>query len=366
MKTTKTKKIATLLVLAVALSMSLALAGCGSMDMAMPAANEPSYGGDYFDAGPPNRPGFSLNDSANNSHTDSEYWAYPTDSMTYDYPSDYNEVAGAEANAIQRRIIRNAFMKVETNEELSSTELYAILLSHATYLGGHEHSSESQSRERFSMVQATLRLPPEKLDEFMSYVGEHGDVKTSRVESDDVTAEFYDLQTRLETKRSTLEAYFTLLRNAAETEDIIRIQRVIDGIVEDIEAVEGRLRVLRGLTEMSTVRLEITQVFDPIVPEPEERREVDWSALSWSDVGWLIRNGFITVVSAIATIFQWLIIIAAVASPIWIPVTVVVAILVRKHKKSQAEILEQYKKRQAEREKEKNDDKSDGDSDTES
>jgi hypothetical protein len=273
-----------------------------------------------------------------------------SDSAPYaddDSRSSY-EVAGAEVPEFQRQVIRNAHMYIETTE-MSAPELYAILLERANAFGGYETSSRSTNNEassritRRSSVNAVLRVPPEELDAFMRFVGENGHITSSYIDSDDVTAEFYDLQTRLGTKRSTLTAYFTLLENAQQMDDILRVQRMIDQITEEIEAVEGRLRVLNSRTGMATVTLDIYQV----VEYTPDRREVNWSALTFNDMGWLIRDGFIMVVSTIATIVQWLIVFLAVTSPLWIPIVVITIVILRKGKGKRIKRMEEISARMA-------------------
>ncbi|MCL2755012.1 MAG: DUF4349 domain-containing protein [Oscillospiraceae bacterium] len=337
--TTRTKTTIIIISLLLTLAFAATITGCGDSYENMGAALEADRN-HALDGGNADR-------LTGNPGSDESGWSGGYDDEWGEMPTkDWDDtVAGSNVPEVQRHIIRNAFMQVETDESLSATELYALVLARANALGGHESAAESQSRERLSTVRATLRIPPEKLDEFMDYVGENAEVIQRKIDTDDVTAEFYDLQTRLETKRGTLGAYFNLLEKAEEPEDIIRVQRIIDTITEEIEAVEGRMRVIRGLTDMATVRLEIKQVFEPLVPEAEPRREVDWSALSWGDVGWLIRNGFITVVSAIATIFQWLIVIVAVTSPLWVPVLILILVLVKRGKAKQAKAREAFEMR---------------------
>jgi hypothetical protein len=267
-----------------------------------------------------------------------------------------DEVAGSQIDAVQRRIIRNANLRVETVER-SAAELYADFVAQAVLLGGHEFSSVTNqeshtqnSRGRItSRVTAILRVPPENLDAFLAYINENSRVLTSSIDSEDVTAEFYDLTTRLATKRSTLTAYFTLLENAESLEDILRIQRMIDQITEEIEAMQGRLNVLNNRVNMATVRLDVSHVTEfTVEEEPEERREVDWSALSISDMGWLIRNGFVSVVNTLATVLQWLIIIIAVTAPLWIPVVAIVWVLTKRSRKKRAKVLAEIERRGAE------------------
>jgi hypothetical protein len=290
------------------------LAGC-SMDDQNELGFTRSFGGyDDYD----NEVGFRLN------------------SLTSD------EVGGAVApdSQIERKVIRNAWLTLEAKLGQSATELYAQIVNHCNSLGGFEFSSEANHYEKYSAVSAVLKVPPEKLDEFMSFMGDSARIITSKMDSDDVTDQFYDMTTRLETKRRSLESYYVLLENADSLSDITSLKRTIDGIIEEIEAIEGRLRVMSSRIDMATVTLNIRQENDPT---PEPRREIDWGALSLDDMGYFISSGFISVVNFLAFILQWLVIIAVTASPLWIPAGAVVLVR-RKRRKAKLTISDEEEK----------------------
>ncbi|MCL2633483.1 MAG: DUF4349 domain-containing protein [Oscillospiraceae bacterium] len=249
-----------------------------------------------------------------------------------DYEYDYETVSDVlSAQEPSRKVIRTASLDMEAQDALV---LYDSLVEYCNSRGGYEFSSDTTHYEHWSVIRATLKIPPEHLDTFMKYAGDNGKVINSQINSEDVTDEFYDLSIRLETKRRSLESYYKLLENAATAEEIIHIQRTIDQITEEIEAVEGRLRVLSNLIDMSTVTLYIRQTNDP----EKIRKDIDWSALTFEDMGYLIRNGFVGVINVIVTFVQWVLIIIAVSSPIWVPITVLIIVLVKKAQKKTARI----------------------------
>jgi hypothetical protein len=65
---------------------------------------------------------------------------------------------------------------------------------------------------------------------------------------------------------------------------------------------------------MSTVNLFIRQDNDPL----QIRREISWNTLSFDDMGYLIRHGFISVINVFTSILQWLIVALFGYSPLWI------------------------------------------------
>ncbi|MCL2036097.1 MAG: DUF4349 domain-containing protein [Oscillospiraceae bacterium] len=244
-----------------------------------------------------------------------------------------DEVHGQQISSMphERKVIRNATLTVESPKDIDVSDLYKQIITYCETLGGYEFSKEMNQFEKFSTVNAVLKIPPSSLNPLLDYIDQNSNITHKRVDSDDVTSEYYDLNTRLETKRRSLDSYYTLLEKADSTSEIVSLQRTIDSIIEDIESVESRLKVLNSLVDMATVNLFIK----PEREEPvAERREIDWNALSADDMGYFIKTGFITVVNTIASFFQWLAIALIVSSPVLLPITIVIIIKVRKYRKA--------------------------------
>lgn len=237
--------------------------------------------------------------------------------MSDSEPMTFREMATelSEPEA-DRKIIWNASMQIEAED---AALLHDRLATHAAGLGGYEYANEIQHYEAYSVVRATYKVPPERLRAFMDYAGEQAKVINSVLSSDDVTEGYYDAQIRLDTKRKSLDRYYELLSNAASVEEILQLQRIIDGITEEIETLEGRLRRWDVLTDMATVSVLIRQENDPI----QIRREINWGALSFGDMGYLIQSGFVGVTSVAFTVLQWIVIIVLVTSPLWVAVLVI-------------------------------------------
>jgi len=211
----------------------------------------------------------------------------------------------------ERRIIRTAWLDISTQD---ATALYSNIVEHGTRLGGFEQSHSISHGDVRSTITATFRIPPEHLSAFINFIGENGNILHSSMDSDDITESYFDSAIRLETKRRSLDRYYDLLATATGIDEIVFIQRIIDQITEEIEALEGRLRRWDNLVSMSTVNLTIRQYDDPMIA----RAEIHWNAIGSEDMGLLIRSGFFTVSNTIVSVLQWFIIILIGYSPLWI------------------------------------------------
>ncbi|MEM6772262.1 MAG: DUF4349 domain-containing protein, partial [Bacteroidota bacterium] len=107
----------------------------------------------------------------------------------------------------------------------------------------------------------------------------------------DVTAEWLDLESRLQTKRDVRDRYIAILRNQAKkVEDILNAEDKIRVITEEIEAKEGRLRYLRDQVSLSTLTLELYETREYRDVGPVTKRSFGSELIAALANGWeLVR-----------------------------------------------------------------------------
>ena len=318
-QTIQTKRLAwgtaftTMLALTIVLAFALLLAGCGGDSRPMTG-----YGGE------PMTTAAASMYTANSSEFDGNYYdgggGYVAEiQMQVQAPQDYSGLAqtAVDGNTSvelkekeeERKIIQNATIDVEAeNAEL----FYGALAAYCRSLGGYEFSNSISNFDEYSVIFAVFKVPPENLEQVISFVGSSAKLINSNMSSEDITESFYDAETRLETKRRSLDSYYNMLRGARTVEEIVLIQQTVDRITEDIEALEGRLRMWSSQVSMATLTINVRQYNDPL----KIRKEITWNTLSVSDMGYLISRGFMTVLNTGVSMLQWLIIGIAFLSPI--------------------------------------------------
>jgi uncharacterized protein DUF4349 len=99
----------------------------------------------------------------------------------------------------------------------------------------------------------TIRVPAAKYHDAQSAVVKLGDVIHRDETVEDVTEQFLDMQTRLKTKRAMQERLQQLLAQAKNVEEALAVERELARITEEIESMEGRLKVWRELVSFSTI-----------------------------------------------------------------------------------------------------------------
>ena len=87
----------------------------------------------------------------------------------------------------------------------------------------------------------------------MVQTGEFGRVTNRSVSSQDVSDNYYDLQSRLETKYILRDKLTGYLNQAKDIKDLLEIERQLNSVLEDIDSTEGRFKRLSGQIDYSTI-----------------------------------------------------------------------------------------------------------------
>lgn len=116
----------------------------------------------------------------------------------------------------------------------------------ATALGGW-----FQARTRSAV---SLRVPVADVDSLVAVVAEQGKVIGRGVVREDLGQRIADLQGRLDAREAVLERYYTVLKTAS-SDSIVAVERQIVRAIEEIESLEGQLRVLDDRAKMGRVEV---------------------------------------------------------------------------------------------------------------
>lgn len=243
----------------------------------------------------------------------------------------------AQPEDSSRKIIRNASLDLTAVDVVTS---YESILAHAKTFGGYEMQRDQTDQDGYVVIRAVIKLPPEKLDELIKFVQDQENLEliNTRISSEDITENYYDTEIRLENMEKQLERYYEYLEDSRNIEEMMTVQYQIDSLTLEIESLKGKLKLWDSMLAESKVELYIRQVTDPV----QIRKEVDWKALTWDDMSYLMTSGLKSVLNALAGVGQWLLIVVVAAAPLWIPALIIIIILVRRSKKKKARRVQTY------------------------
>ena len=153
----------------------------------------------------------------------------------------------------QRRIIvRTANMVIVVDEIQAAIDEISRM---ADVLGGWVVSTD-RSRKHDGSV--SIRVPAANLDLAIEKLRELAkDVETEITTSQDVTDEYYDLQSRLKNQQATEAALIRLLDRAENVEHALAVQRELSNVQENVERLLGRIKLLEETSAFSLITVSL-------------------------------------------------------------------------------------------------------------
>lgn len=99
----------------------------------------------------------------------------------------------------------------------------------------------------------TVRVPAQHFQELVDAIEKVGDVIHRDVSSEDVTAEYRDLEIQLQNQVALRARFEKLLEKANKVQEALEIEKELGRITGEIERIKGRLKLLGDLARYSTV-----------------------------------------------------------------------------------------------------------------
>ncbi len=237
-----------------------------------------------------------------------------------DAPS-VDESGSASSRQTSRKLIRNVDLDVETKEFDS---LMDNLQKQITDLGGYVENMSVYNGSIYAnyrssrSAQLTVRIPQERLDEFLSLVTGQCNVTRRNDSEVDVTLTYVDLESHKQALLTEQERLLELLERAETVEDIITIESRLSDIRYQVESMESQLRTYDNQVNYSTVRMDVEEVQEltPVQKETVWQRISGGFAKSLKDLGdglvdlmvWVIVNSpYLVVWAAVIALAVWLI-----------------------------------------------------------
>ncbi|MFL5555036.1 MAG: DUF4349 domain-containing protein, partial [Gemmatimonadaceae bacterium] len=142
----------------------------------------------------------------------------------------------------------------------------------AAQVGGYiTNSSVSGGRDQIRQATFELKIPAAKYDQAVGTLSTIGKVETVTSNAQDVGEEFVDVTARVQNSRRLEERLISLLANrTGKLDEVLRVERELARVREQIERYEGRLRYLTARVSMSTLTITVHEPAPLIGNNPGE------------------------------------------------------------------------------------------------
>jgi Domain of unknown function (DUF4349) len=106
-----------------------------------------------------------------------------------------------------------------------------------------------------SDAQIDIRVPREKFQDALRAIEKTGDVLHRNVQAEDVTDRFVDAESRLRNAKAIRTRLQALLERAP-VKEALEIERELGRVTQEIEVLEGKLKLLRDQISFSTITVQ--------------------------------------------------------------------------------------------------------------
>jgi len=114
----------------------------------------------------------------------------------------------------------------------------------------------------------TLGVPVERFERVLQQLRRLGEVSNEEASGDDVTEEYVDLDSRLESLRTTHERLLSFLDEAETVEEILALNERISEVEGQLSQIQGRMNYLSNRAAFSTVTVVLEPNVTPPTPTP--------------------------------------------------------------------------------------------------
>lgn len=226
----------------------------------------------------------------------------------------------APAEDAGRQVVRTADLVLRVDRLQESESYVSELVNRA---GGYVEATESNNLDEANpRVDLTLRIPVARFESVLAELEQRGQRLVKRIRSEDVTAQFADVDARLRVMRAQEESYLRSLRNLP-VQSTVQLQDRLMGLRSEIESIEARRRALANRSAMATIQLRLVREATP----GAWSNDPDWARES--------LGASLQALGAVGRALGSMAIFFAVFSPFWAPVVWFVWRAIRRSKSAQ-------------------------------
>ncbi|MFO0959003.1 MAG: DUF4349 domain-containing protein [Isosphaeraceae bacterium] len=219
-----------------------------------------------------------------------------------------------ESAAVPRKIIYTADLDLVV-EDFDAIEdaVPRLVAESGGYVSHQDINGTAGSLRRGSW---TVRVPIEKFDTFLRQATALGEAQRSKLDTKDVTEQYFDTEGRLKNKAVQEQRLRAILEErTGKLEDVLAVEKELARVRGEIEQLEGSLRLLTNLSSLTTITITITQRRDynpPAAPDFATR-----IGRTFADSLETLRKTGEAVVLTLVAIAPWIPVLLVAALMLW-------------------------------------------------
>jgi hypothetical protein len=225
----------------------------------------------------------------------------------------YDSSSGTSNVVTDRKLIRRISLDAETED---MDPLLTGIDAKVSELGGYVESRNIRSGSSYASYRQsryatlTIRIPADRLNEFVSHVGDVSNVTSTSETSEDVTLNYVATESRMIALQAEEQRLLTLIDEAANLSELLELEKRLTEVRTELERVTSQLKLYDNLVDYGTVNLSISEV-QQFTPTEEP---TFWERIS---------TGFVASVKNLGVILTEFVIFFVCALPYFVPLAAI-------------------------------------------
>jgi len=248
-----------------------------------------------------------------------------SDGSLGDAPVENEDADQADSASI---VLRSAARSIHSDHyDLDVQWMEDLVSEYGAYFEERSETAAVEGGEVGRVIEAVVRVPHDRLDDFLTELDQLGSTVLKSEKAEDVTGRYLDAQSRLAALKMQKTKLEELLAAAAEVEELIVIDDKMTEVIAAMEALEGDIRRWESRQSYCTVSIRLTEVF--------EKQMAPTASL-----GERMKNGFDEGAAWLGEFGQDALVMLAAFTPkmvVWVPaaalVIILIGVIVKKYKK---------------------------------
>ena len=234
--------------------------------------------------------------------------------------ADAAAVAANEQVSLAEKIIHTVNAGVETVRFDETIEnVHRLIVTHGAFIenssvSGINHEARHFGWNAFRNAFFTIRVPVQNLNTFANNLNVLGNVVSQSSHAQNITMQFHDTQSRLNSLRIQEERLLDMLSRADDVPDLIAIEERLGEVRMQVESFQTMINLWQNQVDYSTLTLNIWEVEEFTEFEPIHRsyweQIADGFARTLRNIGnffmdlfmWLIVNIPVLIILAVITV----------------------------------------------------------------
>jgi hypothetical protein len=234
-----------------------------------------------------------------------------------------DEVSLTENADFSEKMIYTASAEIETTEFDKSVEAVYDLIDNysafleSSYVTGNDYRTQFYGYQSYRYAEFVIRVPSSGYSSLTKNLSVLGNVLSVNEQAENITEQYYDVQSRLDTYNIEEERLLSMLEKADNVSDMIEIESRISDVRYQIESLETKLRNWQNQVDYSTVTITLEEV-------RELTETVEVQRTYWQQIG----DGLKKSTKSVGKFFKNLFKDFVIALPILLTIAVIAVILI--------------------------------------